>query len=127
MKQLFLHQKGQAGLEVMLIATAIIILGTAFSTVYFASQDSTIALVIAKNGLAEQLNTLEEPVILSNLRYTLSPANKICIIVETTPAIPGIETLIDTSGIESDISGASSFSGVEFKFPIPLSYVPCTD
>ncbi|MBU0636562.1 hypothetical protein KKE06_06055 [Candidatus Micrarchaeota archaeon] len=124
MKSLFVDSKGQGSLEIMIIAAAVIMLGTLFSSIYLASQDTTIALVIAKNLLTEQLNTLEEPTILSSVRYTVnSSINKICMVVKTTPYVSLAGT---TSAIETEIVNSTSFATASISFTDPPpEYITC--
>lgn len=109
--KLFFQEKGQGGLEIMIIATAVIIMGILFSSIYLSSQDSTTALIIAKNRLTEKLNLLEEPAIIETIRYSLSGQNTIDIKIITIPKSISLEDIPD--GVQSITDEITEKTGFE--------------
>lgn len=79
------NQKGQGSIELVLVAMAIVVLGAVFTGIYLQSQDSTIAMVIAKNRLTETFNQGDTPIIVDTLRYTIENGNEFHLQVETIP------------------------------------------
>ena len=53
------NARGQGSLEVLIISTAVVIMAFLFTSIFLTAQDSTTALLLAKNKCTEAFNQLE--------------------------------------------------------------------
>lgn len=109
-----MNSNGQGSLEVLLISTAVIALAFFFGSTYLSTQNTTTALLIAKNKLTEKLNALNEPAIIESVHYEKISDSEIHLTVFTQPRTI-TDQQVNISDVQTDIAQYTSFSTVKIQ------------
>lgn len=104
-----LDQKGQGSIELMLIITSALGLAFFFSVSYLSTQDTTVALVIAKNRITEKMQLNGITAIIESIKYAKYAPDAITIKVFTKPA-PINFPLADRIAIQDEIRQSTPFT-----------------
>lgn len=111
--------RGQTSLELILIIGVAVVLGFLFSTYYSSTQPITTGMVMAKNAVSAQLNSLETTAIVENISATTGNG-QMTITISTLPTLSPIEFSSESpvffSQLNAKIAQNSGVTCVNFVF-----------
>ena len=110
-----MNSLGQGSLELMLIAMAVVGMAFVFSSAYLSAQDTTTALLIAKNRISERLQARAIPTIIETIQSNRLGTTSIEIRVFTQPPTVSQLDLGDLSGIQTEIQNATIFETISWQ------------